>query len=69
MSAAASPIEWRARGRDVVGSDVQGRASAAASAASTEGGENSPSERTLFFAPAGTTASEVGVKLPSDKRT
>ena len=46
----------------MVGRDVQGRASAA-SAASTGGGENSPSERTLFFASAGT----AGVKLPSDK--
>ena len=46
----------------MVGGDVQGRARAA-SAASTEGGENSPSERTLFFAPAGT----AGEKLPSDK--
>ena len=50
--------EWRARGERVVGRDVQGRATAA-SAASTEGGENSPSERTLFFASAGTAGTAV----------
>ena len=55
--------EWRAKGERVVGRDVQGRATAA-SAASTEGGENSPSERTLFFASAGTVGGE---KLPSDR--
>ena len=50
----------RERGERVVGGDVQGGA-AAASAAST--GENSPSDRTLFFASAFT----EGEKLPSDK--
>ena len=50
--------EWRAREGEVVGSHVQGRATAA-SAASTEGGENSPSERTLFFASAGTAGGEL----------